>query len=316
MLAIFVGLSFPIVTFAEDVASISTLPGENFVIPTVFHLSQNQIPSSASGNAGICFGFGQGNNYYCNLQKKIEKDGVILVLDRASGLMTTSTNHGYSLHLSQVALNNNKSYCSSKPLSSFISCNGGGSGAFPVFSIYGGGWLRLSYSQYYNYYNVSANIYSIKVIVLKSARVGSYEFPISISYINGGSWIATTKFIKVIVKPITCTLKNRYIKFGNISPGSRIKRDLNLDLQCNDNMSALYKASWKYTNVDNGNSTNLKNVFVYIKNNKTNTYIKNNESNKDLNLLNDNNLSIEIQAKPDAQTGHLKGTLNFTLTYY
>lgn len=230
--------------------------------------------------------------------------------------MATSVSHEHPQHTANIHINNSESHSSSNPFSPSIVSNGGGNGLFPVFSLFGGGWLKINHYDYYKYYNLSASIESIKVTALKNVKPGTYEFPISISYINGGAWIAMTKYIKVTVIPATCTLQNRNIKFGQISPGSIVKKDLDLGLKCNDNINNLYHASWMYTNTKAKNDTNLKNVFVNIINNKTDRLIKSGVKNKDLNLLQGNNLTIEIDAKPDAQVGILKGTLNFTLTYF
>ncbi|PSV09996.1 hypothetical protein C0W59_21555 [Photobacterium kishitanii] len=98
---------------------------------------------------------------------------------------------------------------------------------------------------------------------------------------------------------------------GNIIPGEKKKKKFDLNLICDNEIPV---ASWKYENISykGVNNTNLKNVFLSVRNN-TDTIRNSGQSYTDVSELND--LSVEINANSNAEAGKLNVPLLFTLTY-
>ncbi|PSU75291.1 hypothetical protein [Photobacterium phosphoreum] len=158
--------------------------------------------------------------------------------------------------------------------------------------------------------NVSISAVEISA---KGAKPGKQSQRVYLNQsLSQGQWsVLASETLNVIVKDTTCSIQNQTVDMGTIFPGNTVKKKLNLNLTCNNPIGG---ASWKYTNVNyNGvNNTNLNNVSISVKNNK-NEIINSDTFYTNTNELND--LSVEVDAKSNAEGGKLNVPLRFTLTY-
>ena len=193
---------------------------------------------------------------------------------------------------------------------------------FPPYPGFGdhcsGGQLSLGYVRDPDLGGVTVStdisIQEIKISTSKTIKPGIYEKQV---YLNvstvSGVWETKKQLtLRVYVKNNTCTMStNNVVDMGIIQAGKTAKKKLDLNLNCSN---PIYGSSWKYKNIghNGANNTNLKNVIFKIKNNK-NEVIDNDKyyfNPKDL-----NDLSVEVDAKNNAQSGKLNVPLQFSLIY-
>ncbi|PSV10004.1 hypothetical protein C0W59_21595 [Photobacterium kishitanii] len=272
-------------------ANVAISRGDTYIALVPILLNKSNVYAGASGNAGVCFGFGsKTNTYKCELEKKYDKNGVNIIVNYASTMM--KSDHSGAANLT---INNGISNCSP----SNVECN---SDWQPYYM------FKENFAGYGGSYDIIANLDSVSITAAKNAIPGEYIVPVSVSAIDG-NWVTTTKDLKITVRDATCTITNDVINIGTIIPGQMVTEKINLKLNCD---SILAGASWKYFNINGGSNTNLKNVSIKIKN-RMGEVINNNTLYSNINELND--LSLEIIARSNAEGGHLNVPLRFTLTY-
>lgn len=196
-------------------------------------------------------------------------------------------------------------------------------GGFPPYGGYSaycaGRRLSMGYirSPDYGAVNLNADIslQEIKISAPASIKPGIYEKGIylNVSTISGVWEVKKRDVLRVHVKDNTCTIQNSIIDMGHIQIGEIKREKVNLNLSCSHEVEP-QGTSWKYTNLNykTDNNTNLKNVFLKLKNSKGEV-VDDDFLYQGIDDLND--LSIEVEAKNNAQSGKLNVPLKFTLIY-
>ncbi|MEC6898396.1 hypothetical protein [Photobacterium piscicola] len=289
-ISVSISLSISKIVFAVNV---TLSPGDTYIAHAPLSLSSE---STSSPNGGVCFGFAksQAPDYFCQLPMSYSKSGI------KASVYSASAEIKYEDILPKMEITNGIITCTSG------SCSD--SNKIALFKKYLTGTSISDDDDYYS----RANLNTIKITASNKAKPGTYIIPVSISNIDGAYWKTKRSLdIFVTVRNTTCTMMNKVIDVGRIFPGNKATKKIDLNLDCNNSING---ASWKYTNINyNGTyNTNLKNVFIKVKNNKNNTL----ESNKDYSSIDDlSEIFIEIDARKNAQGGKLNVPLRFTLTY-
>ncbi|WP_146145267.1 hypothetical protein [Photobacterium kishitanii] len=290
IISIFIGLSFPQIVFAVNV---TLSPGDTYIAHAPLSLSSE---SKSSPNGGVCFGFAksQAPDYFCQLPTNYSKYGIKASVYSASAEM----------RYENISLN-------MEITNGIITCTSGICNDSDKITLFKKHLTGTSLSDSDDYYS-RANLKTIKITASSKAKPGIYIIPVSISNIDGANWRTKSSIdIAVTVRNTTCTMMNKVIDIGRIFPDNRATKKIDLNLDCDNSVNG---ASWKYTNVNYSgtDNTNLKNVFIKIKNNK-NEILEGNKDYSGIDTLNE--IYIEVDAKKNAQGGKLNVPLRFTLTY-
>ncbi|EEZ39038.1 hypothetical protein [Photobacterium damselae] len=284
---------FPSLAFS---ATVTISRGDTYTAVIPISVNKTNIyPYSNNRHAGLCVGFGMNSGYYCELRKTYDKDGIHLSIDNANGQIE-STLSG----LVTLTIDNGIATCGPDS-------KGCGIGSpWPIYSIFREQFTNNPSTPY----NASINLNTVKISSAKDAIPGKHIVPVGVAVIERGyGWRVTNKNLEVVVRDVTCTLSDNSINIGTIVPGQSVTKKINLKPTCD---SFLAGASWRYSNLYGNENTNLDNVSIKVKNDK-NEIVNSDTPYTNVNELND--LSVEVNAKSNAEGGKLNVPLRFTLTY-
>lgn len=303
---ILIGLASLLLSHNSIANSITVSPGDSYVARMDFNINAE---SRSTPHAGVCVGFfTQDSNSYCLLPGTYSKDGIVAKILNGNIVVKDPAGTGSGT----MNFSSGGASCSATAPAVEYICNYHLQNQGNVIETVETQFFTITPSRG-DTYAFSSNLTAIEVSTSPDTTPGVYTLPVSLSALDLFIWktMATTN-LTVTVRDITCTIVDQTIDMGTIEVGSLVSKSLNLGLSCSAGTFPS-GASWTFSNMNYvDNKSNLENVTFKIKN-------SNNEERNSGSIYNDinelNDLTIEIDAKLNAEPGRLNIPLQFTLTY-